>query len=464
MLGLDLDAVQAPSTSIDVSMGEPLDITPKRAERLVRDALSGQDVDLSDANYRIVKTLQENDLTAGQTFTFMRTYLKPGQYKDEGDKRLADDIANIWRKNGRKTKPTPKGGDSMVVEPKWELSYTPASDIRTRAPRWLWAPRIEKVRCGRIAIGHLSLLAGREGAGKDLFVSWLIAKLTLGKLPGEFFGRPQKVAIVATEDSWAETIAPRLEAAGADMTMAARLRLVDRNSSKERNLVLPDDLPLLARKAQRNGEVLMVLNPLISAFSARVDVFKSPEIREILEEFRTVLERAGIAAIGIMHFNKTSGNDALFRIANARAFVEVSRAAFIIAEDRAAEESGVMILSQPRNNLGRTDLPSMAFRKVGEDRDMDDGRVQNVGKLEWVSREYHRTADDALADRGLSVERGSASSGIVAWVRSQAGREVDAAEVIAATNEKPETVRQALSRAVKKGDLRKADRGRYAGA
>src|SRR4051812_7515384 len=90
-----------------------------------------------------------------------------------------------------------------------EVGFTRAADIKPQPVRWLWP--------GRLAVGSLALLAGREGVGKSTIAYWLAARVTRGDLPGAYCGAPRQVAIVATEDSWAHTVVPRLKAAGADL-------------------------------------------------------------------------------------------------------------------------------------------------------------------------------------------------------------------------------------------------------
>jgi len=56
-----------------------------------------------------------------------------------------------------------------------QLVLTRASDIKPRRVRWLWD--------GRLALGMLALLAGREGLGKSILGYWLAAMITRGELP-----------------------------------------------------------------------------------------------------------------------------------------------------------------------------------------------------------------------------------------------------------------------------------------
>jgi predicted ATP-dependent serine protease len=87
------------------------------------------------------------------------------------------------------------------------LTFKRASDVQVRPVRWLWD--------GRIALGTLALVGGREGIGKSTLCYQLAADITCGRMRGAFYGEPKAVIVVATEDSWEHTIVPRLMAAGA---------------------------------------------------------------------------------------------------------------------------------------------------------------------------------------------------------------------------------------------------------
>ncbi|MDB5243889.1 MAG: hypothetical protein JWP57_4515, partial [Spirosoma sp.] len=71
------------------------------------------------------------------------------------------------------------------------LQLTPASAIRPRPVVWLWD--------GRLALGTLSLLAGREGIGKSTVAYWIAARITRGDLDGLAHGTPRSVLVAATE-------------------------------------------------------------------------------------------------------------------------------------------------------------------------------------------------------------------------------------------------------------------------
>ena len=104
--------------------------------------------------------------------------------------------------------------------------------------RWLWD--------GRLALGTLNLLGGREGIGKSIVECTLAADITRGRLPGVYAGTPRAVIIAATEDSWEYTIVPRLMAAGADLALVFRVD-VETPGGGDAALSLPRDLPAVER-------------------------------------------------------------------------------------------------------------------------------------------------------------------------------------------------------------------------
>ena len=85
------------------------------------------------------------------------------------------------------------------------------SDVRAIPLDWLW-PRY-------LARGKLALLDGDPEMGKSLVTLDLIARLSRGgPMPdGATVSRPGTSILVSVEDSAADTIRPRAEAAGVDL-------------------------------------------------------------------------------------------------------------------------------------------------------------------------------------------------------------------------------------------------------
>lgn len=210
-----------------------------------------------------------------------------------------------------------------------------------RASRWLW----EEAGAHWLPLGGLCLLGGREGVGKTTWTYRLIAQLTQGTLPGDLDGQPRSAVIAATEDSWEHTIIPRLMAAGADLNLVYRIDAVE--PDRRTGVCLPEDLGALGELLAQHPEIgMLVLDPIITVLSAKLDSHKDHEVRKALEPISALAHGTGITVLGLIHDNKSSGNDLSTRLMGSRAFVAVARAALVCTEERDEPDDGVV------DNLG----------------------------------------------------------------------------------------------------------------
>ncbi|MCH9730621.1 MAG: AAA family ATPase [Actinomycetia bacterium] len=232
-------------------------------------------------------------------------------------------------------------------------------DIACVAPGRTWSPP-EVESDGRIACGMVSIAAGREGSGKSSFGIWLAAKITRGTLPGAHYGTPKRVYYLATEDSWQHTLVPRLMAAGADLTKVARIEVAVSEHANV-TLSLPDDVELLTKSIIDNDVVLVIVDPLMSTIGAGLDANGSRDVRTALEPVAAMADKTGAAVVALAHFNKATGLDSLTRITGSGAFKDVARAVMVFAVDA----DGERVFSQPKNSVGRNDLPSLKYEVTG---------------------------------------------------------------------------------------------------
>lgn len=327
------------------------------------------------------------------------------------------------------------------------IVLTPASSFRPTRVRWGWTDRMP--------VGELTLIPGREGIGKSLFLSWLAAELTKGRLPGEFQGTPRSVLYVASEDSWQHTLTPRLIAAGADTSLVYRV-----GTEGEGRLSIPGDCAPLAEAALRVQAAALMLDPIISLIDDRLSVNQARELRQALEPLRLVAEGTGIMIAALAHFNKMTDTDVLSKIPGARAWAEVARAAFGLAEDD--EQEGVYIASQIKNNLGRMDLPHRTYRIEAVPIVTDDGPVE-VARLVWSGESEKGVAevlDSRRADR-KGRDLSALTYKIIATVEA-AGYPMTVADLHERLPEVSyNTLQQTLGRAAKRGELSNPVRGHY---
>ncbi len=265
---------------------------------------------------------------------------------------------------------------------------TAASSIPVRPVRWLWD--------GRAALGALTLCAGREGVGKSTLAYTLAADLTRGRLDGHYVDQPRSVLVAATEDSWEHTIVPRLMAGGADLDRVFRVD-VESAAHQDLGLVLPRDVGALEQHVREQDCALLLLDPLMSRLDGDLDTHKDSAVRQALEPLTALAHRCGAAVLGLIHVNKGLAQDPMNMIMGSRAFTAVARSVVFVMLD--PDEESQRLVGVPKNNLGRTDLPTLTFtvesKKVAE---TPEGPVL-TGALRWTGTDP-RSVQEALEASG----------------------------------------------------------------
>lgn len=309
--------------------------------------------------------------------------------------------------------------DEMLEPALRSVRLTRASDIAIRPVHWLWADRI--------ALGTMALLGGREGIGKSTVAYQLAADITRGLLPGASYGQPRAVIVAATEDSWEHTIVPRLMAASADLHQVFRVD-VHTYAGFETGLSLPRDLTALAEAVREVDAALILLDPLMSRLDAKLDTHKDAEVRQALEPLVHIANSTGAAILGLIHLNKSMSTDPLTMLMGSRAFAAVARAVLFCMVDP-DDETG-RVLGQPKNNLGRTDLPTMTFRIVSAHvADTEEGPVW-TGRVDWQDEtprslaEVLEAASEGAENRTATQE---AADWLTDWLTDQGGTDESAA-------------------------------------
>ena len=226
---------------------------------------------------------------------------------------------------------------------------------RSRPPRFAWH--------GRILLGYLNLLLGNEGVGKGVLVSWIIARLTLGELPGDLEGNPATVAILADEDSFDDVWTPRIYAAGADLD---HVRHIDRADGW--SVDLTEDREKLRLAAELEGVQFLYLDQLLDNLGVGVDDWRGKQVRHALQPVRAIAAEFQIAALGSLHPNKR-GDTFRQLVSGASAFNAVSRSSLLLAEH--PDDDRRRVLVRGKGNLSTTpaavefDIASARFTSNG---------------------------------------------------------------------------------------------------
>jgi len=322
------------------------------------------------------------------------------------------------------------------------VRLTPASDIPLKPARWLWDMRIP--------VGEITLMPGREGIGKSLALAWLSARVTRGQLPGVYHGQPRPVIYAATEDSWSHTIGPRLYAAGADLDMVFRADVLADESIT--SLTLPLDIGELFTEAERNGVALLACDPILSLISASIDDYRDRSLRTALEPLKAAAERAGVAVVGLAHFNKSGGIDPLNLITGSRAWSAVVRAVLAMARDTTADD-GSCVITLDKSTLGpkAPDIPSLRYIIESAEVPTPEGPA-SVGVLVFQGETDRQVRDilaETTADPDGRAERDAAAEWLTGYLIDNGGEALSRDALKAARTEgfSGRTLQRALTRA-----------------
>lgn len=265
------------------------------------------------------------------------------------------------------------------------------SSVTARAVDWLWPQKIAR--------GKVSLIAGNPGLGKSQITASLAAIVSVGgawpvdRTPC----RPGNVVFLSAEDDAADTIVPRLEAAGADLTKIHKVEAIKAYNDEGHVLRSPsllDDMPRLSRLIDRiGGADLVVIDP-VTAFlgSGRVDSHNNSDIRGVMLSLQEFASEHHVAVVGVSHLSKGKQSQALMAVMGSIGWVAAARAAFGVFADE--DSSGRRRLMLPlKNNLG-DDENGLAYSI--EPVTLESG-IQ-TSRITWEADAVTKSADDVYVE------------------------------------------------------------------
>jgi DNA repair protein RadA/Sms len=248
------------------------------------------------------------------------------------------------------------------------------SEIEPEEIEWLWEPLIPYKK--------ITILEGDPELGKSYLCMHLAALVTRGgKLPDGSTVAKGRVLYISAEDDAADTVRPRMETMGADLT---RVRVLDGF------LILTDEGQRLVREEmKRRRPHLVVIDTLYSFMSDKVDLAKPTSIRAELHKLAELFREFGPAVILIRHWTKGGKGKAMYRGVGSIDVIGVARTALAVAEH--PENAHLRVLAQVKNNIGPK-AQSRVFELVGQ----EDGPPI----VEWHGA-THYTADDLEQQDGM---------------------------------------------------------------
>lgn len=279
------------------------------------------------------------------------------------------------------------------------------ADVKAKPVQWLWP--------GRVPLGKLTLFAGDPGLGKSFVTLDLAARVSRGMAWPDAaleVAAPGSVILLSAEDDPADTIRPRLEAAGGDVARVHILTTVQRSDGQPAPFSLDRDLPALARALERVEDPRLLIIDPISAYLGRTDSHINAEVRAALAPLADLAARHGVAVVTITHLSKGMGGKALHRAIGSVAFAATARACWLFAADRKNPQRRLMLPA--KMNLA-PDPTGLAYSLA----DGDVPGTGHVGRVAWEPQPVTLTADEALASGTTECGAGGARQEAVDWLQ-----------------------------------------------
>ncbi len=283
-------------------------------------------------------------------------------------------------------------------------------DVQPEPVRWLWP--------GRIPLGKLTLLVGDPGLGKSLVSLDLAARVSKGQLwpDGAQAIEASGVVLLSAEDDPADTIRPRLDAAGADVERITALTAVaqyDPESGAEfhKAFSLQRHVPVMETAIGRTPDCRLVVIDPISAYLGSVDSHRNAEVRGLLTPLADLAARLGVAIVAVTHLRKNTDGPALYRAMGSLAFVGAARAVWLVTKDK--DDPRRRLVLPVKCNNAPDDVLGMAYRI--------DGGPNAAPTIDWEPDPVKLSADEALATSCADEGRRSAREEAVAWLEDMLG-------------------------------------------
>jgi hypothetical protein len=291
--------------------------------------------------------------------------------------------------------------------------------VKPEKVRWLWR--------GHIPQGKSTDFSGDPGQGKSTVAVDLAARVTTGaSWPDGAPGcEPGDVILMSAEDGLADTILPRLLAAGADAKRVHALETVMGGDGKPVPPMLPEALPQIEKAITDRGAKLLVMDVFMSYLDGSVNSYKDQDIRaKVMTPLTAMLARTNCSAMLLRHLNKTQGGNAVSRGGGSIGIIGAVRAGYVIASDPSDETRHVMAPS--KFNLGR--MPKSLAYTLVDDPTHGCARVHWMGESEYTADKLVTIPSESDEEK---EERGSTQTFLLDYLESQGG-EAPAKDVLKA--------------------------------
>jgi putative DNA primase/helicase len=260
------------------------------------------------------------------------------------------------------------------------------ADIEPQEVAWLWRERIP--------LGRLTVLAGRPGVGKSFVTIDFASRVSTGAAwpDGSANESAGGVLFFAAEDDPADTIRPRLDAAGADSKRVYYRRNVDLVESEIESRI--DQVPDCR---------LVIIDPIGSYLGQYTNAYRENKVRAVLEPLAEIACRRSIAVVLVAHTRKALASFADDSVLGSRAFVGLARAVWHVVKD--PQDRTRRLFLPGKSNLSR-ETSGLAFRIA-----------PNPARVQWLGP-VNLQADDLAIKESTRGRKPKMRNAVADWLQA----------------------------------------------
>lgn len=278
------------------------------------------------------------------------------------------------------------------------------SSVTATSIDWLWYPYIP--------FGKITLLQGNPGCGKSTLMMNIIAGISNGSfsLDGSKPRRPLHVIYQCSEDGAADTIKPRLNAAGADCGNVAFL-------DEETDWITLGDEKIRRAIADFNAK-LLVIDP-VQAYLGDADISSATGLRRMLRQAAVWASLYDCAIVLIGHLNKKVGTKDLYRGLGSIDLIAAARS--VLQIEPSEDEADIMVMRQIKSSLapkGREKFFVIDRQKC----------------VQWLDREGEEMPEDIRVTDAKKSKQDQAAETLQIMLASEPAKATDVHELFARLN------------------------------
>jgi AAA domain len=286
--------------------------------------------------------------------------------EDLMNKHVAD-----WQQSSEGQAPSVNGNSKAPVKAR-PLLVQDGTGVKKVRLRWLWR--------NWLLLGKLIMLDGDPDVGKSTLSLDIVARVTTGaRMPDGTPGLEGggHVVLMSAEDDIDDTIAWRLDIAGADQSRIHHVYAA-MDADGEVPITIPQDLESLEEVINKYNAVLVVVDVLAAFMDESVNTHNDAKVRRVLYRMKQLARRTGATIFMLRHLRKGAAEKAIYAGGGSIGIIGAARGGWVVARDR--DDPSLRIVASEKMNLG-PEPSALSFRLIPYEQDPEYAYVRWEGPV-----------------------------------------------------------------------------------